>query len=310
MRASVFVTALILLVAVLALPPLATHGQQRRQGARLNRLASLLDEDKAVFGINVNFSGVGNAPDDAMTHAANRDLDLVMYDMEHSPWDVTAMRNYMQFLLDPGAIAKAGDVKASTTIVVRVPAYGRELDKNTWMVKQVLDAGVHGVVFPHIETPEQALTAIRAMRYPQKPGNPNFEPDGIRGSGAAVAARYWGLSVPDYMVQSDIYPTGNLVPWFIIENKLGVANAAAIARALRVKNIRAVLWAGTGDLSASYNNDQQAVAKAVDTVLAAGLESRMPVAMNGSANVKQRMQQGARIFMGGLTPAVKQEAGR
>src|SRR5262245_17183743 len=216
MAARVFVSALILLVGTLALPPHATHGQQRRQSARLNRLATLLDEDKTAFGINVNFSGVGNAADDAMTHAANRDIDLVMYDMEHSPWDVTAMRTYMQFLLDPGAIARAGDVKASTTIVARIPAYGRELDKNTWMVKQVLDAGVHGVVFPHIETPEQAMTAIRAMRYPQKPGAPNFEPDGIRGSGAAVAARYWGLAVPDYMVQSDVYPTGNLVPWFII----------------------------------------------------------------------------------------------
>ena len=301
--------AWIMLVLGFVMTTELTRAQQPSGKGRLNRLASLLDEDRAVFGINVNFGGVGNAPYDAMTHASNGDIDLVMYDMEHSPWDVTGLRTYMQFLLDPGAIARAGDVKAAKTVIARIPAYGRELDKNTWMVKQVLDAGVHGVVFPHIETAEQALTAIRAMRYPQKPGAPNFT-DGIRGSGAAVAARYCGLKVPEYMVRADIYPAGELIPWFIIENKPGVANVADIASQLKAKNIRAVLWAGTGDLSASYNNDQQAVAKAVDTVLAVGQEFRMPVAMNGSANVKQRIEQGARIFMGGVTSAVRQEAGR
>jgi 4-hydroxy-2-oxoheptanedioate aldolase len=289
------------------------HGQQPAPKGRLNRLAALLDEDKAAFGLIVNFAGVGNAPLDAITHASNRDVDLVVYDMEHNPYDVTALRTYMQFLLDPGAIARQGDVKASKTVIVRIPAYGRELDKNTWMVKNVLDLGAHGVVFPHIETAEQALTAVRAMRYPQKPGTPDFEPDGIRGSGASVAARYWGLSEPEYMERSDVWrldPAGNLIPWFIIENKLGVSNVRDIARQLKVRNIGAVLWAGTGDLSASYTGDQQAVAKAVDAILAAGKEFGVPVAMNGSANVKARIAQGARIFMGGVTAAARAEAGR
>ena len=297
------------IVLVLASPRLDTHAQQSGRAVHLNRLASLLDENKAVFGINVNFGGIGDAVPDAITHAANDQIDVVMYDMEHSPLDVRGLRTYMQFLLDPGAIAQAGSLTVSKSVIARIPAYGRELDHNTWMVKQVLDAGVHGVVFPHIETAEQAFTAIRAMRYPQKSGTPNFT-DGIRGSGASVAARYWGLSVPEYMTKSDIYPVGNLIPWFIIENKPGVANVADIALQLKSKNIRAVLWAGTGDLSASYNNDQPAVAKAVDTVLAAGREFGMPVAMNGTGNMKQRISQGARIFMGGVTPELRREAGR
>jgi len=306
--------AALILVAMLHAPlSIVAHGQQPAQKGRLTRLAALLDEDKAAFGLIVNFAGVGNAPLDAITHAGNRDVDLVVYDMEHNPYDVTALRTYMQFLLDPGAIARQGDVKASKTVIVRIPAYGRELDKNTWMVKNVLDLGAHGVVFPHIETAEQALTAVRAMRYPQKPGAPDFEPDGIRGSGASVAARYWGLSEPEYMERSDIWrldPAGNLIPWFIIENKLGVTNVRDIARQLKVRNIGAVLWAGTGDLSASYTGDQQAVAKAVDAILAAGKEFGVPVAMNGSANVKARIAQGARIFMGGATAAARAEAGR
>jgi len=290
-------------------PKVDVYAQQSSRPVHLNRLASLLDEDKAIFGVNVNFGGIGDAALDAITQGANEQIDLVMYDMEHSPLDVRGLRTYMQFLLDPGAIARAGSLTASKSVIVRIPAYGRELDHNTWMVKQVLDVGVHGVVFPHIETAEQAFTAIRAMRYPQKSGTPNFT-DGIRGSGASVAARYWGLPVPEYMTKSDIYPVGNLIPWFIIENRPGVANVADIAKQLKSKNIRAVLWAGTGDLSASYSNDQQAVARAVDTVLGAGREFGMPVAMNGTVNMKQRIAQGARIFMGGVTPELRAEAGR
>ena len=301
------------MVLLVAGATLATHAQQGTRPVRMTRLATLLDEDKVAFGINVNFGGVGDEALDAMTHSANEDIDLVMYDMEHSPFDVRSLRTYMQFLLDPGAIAKAGHVSASKTVIVRIPAYGRELDRNTWMVKNVLDTGAYGVVFPHIETPEQAFTAIRAMRYPQKPGVPDFEPDGIRGSGNAVAARYWGLSAADYVARSDIWrldPNGNLIPWFIIENKLGVENVHEIARQLKAKNIGAVLWAGSGDLTASYTGDQAAVARAIDAILAAGKEYGLPVAMNGTANLKQRIAQGARIFMGGVTPQIRKEAGR
>jgi 4-hydroxy-2-oxoheptanedioate aldolase len=308
MPAGVRSVVLILLLAMGLAPTPVIHGQPAPK-AHLNKLATLLDEDKAAFGINVNFGGVGNAPFDAMTHSRNPDIDVVMYDMEHSPQDVTALMTYLQFLLDPGAIAKAGHLKNQVTVVARIPAYGRELDRNTWMVKQVLDAGVHGVVFPHIENAEQAFTAIRAMRYPQKPGTPHFT-DGIRGAGAAVAARYWGLQGREYTEAADVYPNGNLIPWFIIENQAGVANVRDIAHQLKSKNVRAVLWAGTGDLGASYYNDQEAVAKAVDTILAAGKEFGMPVAMNGSANVKERMAQGARVFVGGVTAAIRKEAGR
>ena len=66
----------------------------------------------------------------------------------------------------------------------------------------------------------------------------------------------------------------------------------------------------TGDLTASYTGDQAAVGRAVDTILAAGKEFGLPVAMNGTANLKQRIAQGARIFMGGVTPEIRKEAGR
>ena len=45
-------------------------------------------------------------------------------------------------------------------------------------------------------------------------------------------------------------------------------------------------------------NDQEAVARGVDRILAAGKAVGLPVALNGRANIAQRMAQGARIFMG------------
>ncbi len=280
---------------------------------RVSQLARLLDAGTIVFGSFANFGGIGNAPIDAMTHSVDETFDVVMYDLEHNPFDVEDMRTYMQFLLDPGALTETGDLSVSKTVIARVPAYGRELEYNTWQVKSVLDAGVHGVVFPHIETAEQALTAVRAMRYPQAPGAPDVEPAGIRGSGAAVAARYWGLSVPEYREQSDIWrldPNGNLIPWFIIENRLAVENVRDIARTLAEHDIGAVLWAGTGDLGVSLHQDQEALAVAVDEILAAGREFGLPVAMNGAADVTRRIEQGARIFMGAATAEARREAGR
>ena len=67
---------------------------------------------------------------------------------------------------------------------------------------------------------------------------------------------------------------------------------------------------GTGDLGVSLHQDQQAVAEAVDVILAAGKEFGLPVAMNGAADVTRRIEQGARIFMGGATPEARREAGR
>ena len=302
--------ALILLLALAPTSWWVANAQRPSERARTTGLVSLLDEDKAVFGLIANFGTTGNAPIDAIGHARNNDIDFILYDLEHSPFDVTPLRTYMQFLLDPAAIAKAGNVRMVKTVIVRIPAYGRELDRNMWMVKNVLDTGVHGVVFPHIETPEQAFTAIRAMRYPQKPG---AAIEGLRGFAGPAPERFWGLSLPEYMERAGIWrldPKGELTPWFIIENRAGVANVREIARQLKEKHVGAILWAGTGDLGASYLNDQKAVAAAVDTILAAGKEFGLPVAMNGSANVKQRISQGARVFIGGATAAARQEAGR
>ncbi len=206
---------------------------------------------------------------------------------------------------------------AGKSVIVRIPATGRELEPNIWMVKQVLDVGAHGIIFPTIETPEQALLAVRAMRYPQRVGAPDGEPAGLRGTNPGLAARYWGLSVPDYIEQADVWrldpPNGNLLPWILIESPLGVANVREIARQLSERNIGAVLFAGSatgGDMLNTHGGSLEAVAQGIETVLAAGREFGLPVAMTSTANMMSRIEQGARLFTGGVTPALRRQAGR
>ena len=311
MRAILPLLALVVFGLMAAVPTVGVHGQQNPKATYLNSLVGLLDEDKVAFGLTVD------ARVDPVALSANSNIDFVFYDMEHGPFDVTALRTWMQWLLDPGAIARAGDVKAAKTVIVRIPASGRELEQNTWMVKQVLDAGAHGVIFPTIEIPEQALTAVRAMRYPQKVGVSDAEPKGLRGTNPRLAARYWGVSGPDYIERADIWrldpPNGNLLPWILIESPRGVANVREIARQLKAKNVGAVLFAGSetaGDMLNTHGGDLEAVAKAIDAILAAGKEFGFPVAMTSTANMKQRIAQGARLFTNGVTPALRQEAGR
>ena len=311
MRTTLPRLALAAACALAAAPAAPLLGQQGPDAAPRNGLVRLLDEDKVAFGRTVD------ARADPVALAANDDIDFVFYDMEHGPYDVTTLRTWMQWLVDPGTVAAAGDAMAGKSVIVRIPATGRELEPNIWMVKQVLDVGAHGIIFPTIETPEQALLAVRAMRYPQRIGAPDREPEGLRGTNPGLAARYWGLSVPDYIERADVWrldpPNGNLLPWILIESPLGVANVREIARQLSERNIGAVLFAGSatgGDMLNTHGGSLEAVAQGIETVLAAGREFGLPVALTSTADMTTRIEQGARLFTGGVTPALRREAGR
>jgi 4-hydroxy-2-oxoheptanedioate aldolase len=85
--------------------------------------------------------------------------------MEHNPWDPNALQDALQYLLNRGQIAKSGSVAPAVTPFVRIPPNGGEL--NQWLAKQALDRGAYGIVWPHIETVEQAMNAVAACRYPR-----------------------------------------------------------------------------------------------------------------------------------------------
>jgi 4-hydroxy-2-oxoheptanedioate aldolase len=298
MRGRIATSGLVMLLSASAPWLRAEQSAPPAPAPRQNPVIALLEQGKPAFSIWANYIGVGSDYHAAVTLQSNRNFDFIIYDLEHDPLDVEGLSRFLRALLDPAAIARDG-VSATKPVVVRIPPNGREIRQNQWMMKQILDTGVAGLMFPHIETAEQALDAIRATRYPQPPTAPNVLPEGLRGASNAIAARYWGMTSREYERRSDVWglqPGADMLVLLIIENKLGVENVRDIARTLRDAHIKCILWAGGGDMSLSYGHDEKLTELGLRRVIEAGKEFGLPVGINGTRNFKERYAQGVRAF--------------
>jgi 4-hydroxy-2-oxoheptanedioate aldolase len=265
---------------------------------RLNRIIDRLEKNEPAFG-----AFASNKSPDGAAAIARSPLDFVIYDMEHAPLDFPGFRVFTQFMLDPHRIAEKGNVQPDVVPLLRLPFNGRE--NAQWMVKQALDIGAYGILFPHVSTVEEARAIVRSSRYPQPPGAADQEPEGQRGSGAGIASRLWGLSGADYARRADTWPLdpeGEIFLAMLIENREGVANVEAIAR--EVKGI-GCLMAAPGDLSMSYGavydrSLQPQVEEAIQKVLAASKAAGVACGITaGKDNVAERIRQGFRVLIVG-----------
>ncbi|MGZ8154985.1 MAG: aldolase/citrate lyase family protein, partial [Burkholderiales bacterium] len=165
---------------------------------RLNGVIRQLEQGKNVF--------VSFAPADVAYAqiAATEPYDGLVFEMEHNPYDISTLRNCLQYLLNRRQIVESGSIAPAVTPLVRIPPNGSEM--NQWVAKQVLDSGVFGIVWPHVSTVEEARNAVSSCRYARPAGAPRFEPKGQRGDAPAAAARYWGLTQPEYYDRADVWP--------------------------------------------------------------------------------------------------------
>lgn len=173
--------------------------------------------------------------------------DGIIFEMEHNPYDVAALGDALQYMLNRKAIARSGSVAPGVTPLARIPANGIEM--NQAFAKQVLDRGAYGVVWPHVATVEQAYNAVASCRYARPKGAPLYEPKGVRGDGPATAARYWGLSQAEYYARADVWPLapqGELLVGLMCESTQAIENLDDILS--NVPGIGFILI-GEGDLS-------------------------------------------------------------
>lgn len=173
--------------------------------------------------------------------------DGIIFEMEHNPYDVSALGDALQYMLNRKAIAASGSVAPGVTPLARIPANGVEM--NQAFAKQVLDRGVYGVVWPHVATVEQAYNAVASCRYARPKDAPLYEPKGVRGDGPATAARYWGLSQADYYAKADVWPLapqGEILVGLMCESTQAIENLDDILA--NVPGIGFILI-GEGDLS-------------------------------------------------------------
>ncbi len=164
-----------------------------------------------------------------------------------------------------------------------------------YTVKQALDLGVMGIMFPAISNREQAVQAVSAMRYPRPPRGPG-EPMGKRGFAPTAATWLWGVS--DYQKRADLWsrdPAGELLSFIQIETIEGVEKIDEI---LSVPGVSA-LFIGPSDLGLSLASTPGApdLETAVQRVLAAAKAKNIPVAITASTrDAASRVRQGFRIL--------------
>lgn len=215
---------------------------------RINKAIELLERGQPIYYTQVNGGGYEDGKKMAQTWA-----DYITYNLEHSPFNVTELREFMQGLVDGGP-TRSGH--RTPTVICVLPVGGLDellMRANYWMVEQVLSAGVHGVLLVHVRSPEAVRVFVQAARYPthtQAVGDGLSE--GLRGSGGqGYAARIWGISAAKYQQLADpwpLNPDGEILLGLKIEDRHALRNAES---STSVPGVGFAEW-GPGDMSMSF----------------------------------------------------------
>ncbi|MAG36588.1 MAG: aldolase [Dehalococcoidia bacterium] len=270
---------------------------------RVNSVIERLERGEVVFGPFVPAGSIRTATDITASP-----YDFCVFEMEHNAFDLADLRLSLQFLLDRRVVAEvgaAGSVAPAVVPFVRVPPLGRE--RNLWIIKQVLDIGVYGIVFPTINTVEDAIHALQAARYPQALDAPDREPRGLRGMAAGNPARYWGLDSLDYVDRADVWPhdpQGEILPILQCESAESVENLPAILRAVPKPGVILIsetdLSASMGFRGAHTTEVEAAVKQAIATCREFGVPYGSP--QTSADNIEQRIADGFSLLMPGFGP--------
>ena len=262
----------------------AAEADATEGGPRLNRLVEKLAAGEAVEGEFYNRVDFNSA-----RATRGSDLDYVIVDMEHHPFEVETLR---QMLIN----LRAGDGTFPVTPIVRIGTPGREVESNHWMVKQVLDAGAMGIMVPFVNTAEEARQAVIGMRYPPVADDAQPEPRGRRGWSPSVAADAWNLDVQDYAMRADLWPLdpeGEMLLAVQIETQEGIDNLAEI---LAVPGVGAA-FIGPADLHADMGHLGETGVEEVEARMADALATAQQAGVAigltpAGRTIEERVEQG------------------
>lgn len=160
-------------------------------------------------------------------------FDFLVIDMEHSPLDIGDATSLMR--------AVAGTPCES---LVRIPW------NDQIVVKRALDAGAQNVMFPFVQTAEEAAAAVSFTRYP---------PEGVRGVAAIHRGSRYGTTA-DYLRTA----AAGIAVVIQVETPEAVARVPQIAAVPGVDS----LFLGPGDLSAAMGRIGEIGHPEVQTLIA------------------------------------------
>lgn len=137
-----------------------------------NSFKATLENNQLQLGC---WLGMANAY--AAEMSATAGFDWLLIDGEHAPNDISRISDQIGVLQHSGS-----------DVVVRVPI------GETWVMKQVLDAGAQTILVPMVESAAQARQLASSLRYP---------PEGVRGVGSALARASGFGSLGDYLTSAN-----------------------------------------------------------------------------------------------------------
>lgn len=220
-----------------------TEGQRT---IHLNRLVDVLSQGKVAIGISS-----GRASDLAGFHEAGKtragvtNSDFLFMSMaDPSTFSVPKLKAYMQGLVEGGA----RNNPSSHPMLLRVPTVHEDTRAAQRRIQRVLDNGVYNLMFPHVESAEEALFAIRAMRYPTQDLIDGTRRPNTGGNAPLV----WGISESEYRKKADIWPLdpdGELATVILLESVPAVEEHG---RAITAVQGATIVIPAPGDLRAAY----------------------------------------------------------
>jgi 2-dehydro-3-deoxyglucarate aldolase len=226
-----------------------------------------LKEPGPLFGLWLSMCSPDAA--EALAHAG---FDWLLVDMEHSPNDSRDVSEQLR------AIAAA---HLPSEPIVRVPS------SDGWIVKRALDAGARTLMFPNVQSAEDAARIVRLTRYPTAEAR-----DGLRGVAGAVRAAAYGM-------RRDYVTTANAQIATIVQ----IESVAALEAVDEIASTPGVdcLFIGPADLAASLGHlgdgKHPDVQAAIDRIVAAaeraGIASGI-FAMD-AASARQYAQSGIKL---------------
>ena len=225
---------------------------QTPKAKRLNRIIDILEQGQPVY-YDSSHDGIAGGGElgkkDAQTWA-----DYIVYDMEHAPWDIEALTQYMRGLA-AGGPTRTGH--RMPPVLVVVPVSGTDeatVRANAWQIQQALATGVHGILLAHADTPGAVRAFVEAARFPvhkQGVGQQGLQ-EGRRGvHGVPIAAKIWGVSEQEYIAKADpwpLNPNGELLIGVKMENRRAAERCVETAR---VPGLAFGEW-GLGDMALSF----------------------------------------------------------
>jgi len=218
---------------------------------RINRAIDLLERGEVLYYTHPGELTEANGRRQASTWA-----DILLIDFEHEAFDIVGLTAFMRGLAAGGPTP---DGYRTPTVITTLPSNCRTVDEvraNAWQVRQVLTAGVHGILHTHAKHADAVAAFVAETRYigiaPVSPNDAAFPPQ--RGAGGQKRpADIWGVSPVEYMRLADpwpLNPEGELLLGVKIEDRECLANATEVAA---VPGIGFAEW-GPGDMGISFGH--------------------------------------------------------